>query len=67
MTPNIKAIEQQLNTVRRELAELEATFPRFETEAQNIHGSKEYRSIARRIVLSCQHLEALVKANTFSR
>lgn len=67
MTPIIAPIAQQLEKLRGELAELEATFPYFEQEAQNIYGSRKYRSIARRIVLSAQHLEELVKENTFSR
>jgi hypothetical protein len=63
----MKAISEQLEKLRRETAELEATLPDWEDRAQSLDGSKKFRSISRRIVLSAQHLAELVKENTFSR
>jgi hypothetical protein len=62
-----KAIGNEINKVREELAELEGHLPDWENYSKGIDGSRRYRSIARRIVLSTQRLEELVKENTFSR
>jgi hypothetical protein len=63
----MNAVSEQIEKLRREIAELEETLPDWEHRAQSQDGSKKYRSISRRIVLSAQHLEELVKENTFSR
>ena len=59
-------IADGINRVREDLAELENHVSDWAHEAFNLEGSKKYRSIAKRIVLSAQRLEALVKENTFS-
>ncbi len=66
MDPKTEPIKKQIGLLREELSELEAEFLDFERMAQNSTGSKKYRSIARRIVLSAQRLEQYVKENTFS-
>jgi hypothetical protein len=63
----MKPIADEINKVREELAELERYLPDWNQQAQNISGSGTYRSVARRIVLSAQRLEELVKEHTFSR
>jgi hypothetical protein len=63
----MRAVSEQIETVRRELSELEATLPEWEDRAGSLDGSRKFRSISRRIVLSAHHLEELVKENTFSR
>lgn len=62
-----KAIGDEINKIREELSELEGHLPDWENYSRNIDGSRKYRSIARRIVLSAQRLEERVKENTFSR
>jgi hypothetical protein len=62
-----KPIATEIARLRGELVELEGHFTHWDRDAENIHGSKKYRSIARRIVLSSQRLEEVVKENTFSR
>jgi hypothetical protein len=62
----MKPIANEIETIRGELTELATHLPDWEVEAGNIHGAKKYRSIAKRIVLSAQRLEVLVKENTFS-
>ena len=61
----MKIIGDQINVVRKELEELEATLPDWKSNALSAQGSKKYRSISRRVVLSTQYLEQLVKENTF--
>jgi hypothetical protein len=67
MSADTKPIADQINTVREELRELEATLPEWPNRAGAITGSREYRAVAKRIVLSAKHLEELVKQFTFSR
>ena len=62
-----KKIEDQIAIVRSELLELEQTIPDWPSQAAGLPGSQKYRAIAKRIVMSSKHLEALVKENTFSR
>jgi hypothetical protein len=62
-----KKIEDQIVIVRRELQELEDTFPDWPNQAAGLPGSQKFRAIAKRIVMSSKHLEALVRENTFSR
>lgn len=64
MDLDLTAIKEQLTKLRAELDQLEAHFPLWNPD--NLSGAKLPRSIARRIVLSAQHLEVLVKENTFS-
>jgi len=54
------AIEQ----VRGILAELEASLPEWDSVSD--YGTKTYRPVARRIMLSAQQLEQLVKEKTYS-
>ena len=63
----MKPVSQQIEKLRQEISELEATLPDWEHRAGSLDGSRKYRSISKRIVLSAQHLEELVKENTFSR
>jgi hypothetical protein len=63
----MNTVSDQIEKVRQELAELEATLVDWEHRAGSLDGSRKYRSIARRIVLSAQNLEELVKENTFTR
>lgn len=60
----IEALKDQVSKLKAELEELEAEFPRWNPD--NPAGAKLPRSIARRIVLSAQHLEALVKEKTYT-
>ena len=62
--PNIDAIKEQVAKVEGELDELEAKFSQWNHQTPG--GAKFPRSIARRIVLSAQHLESLVKENTYT-
>ena len=61
---NIDAMKDQVAKLRDELDELEAKFARWDHQTPS--GAKFPRSIARRIVLSAQHLETLVKENTYT-
>jgi hypothetical protein len=65
MTEVSKPIQDQLARLRAEIEELE-TSTGWRNSA-NLHGSRQLRSIASRIVLSAKRLEALVKEETFSR
>jgi hypothetical protein len=60
-------IADGINKVREDLGELEGHIPNWQQYAGSLEGSQKYRSIAKRIVLCAQRLEALVKENTFSR
>jgi hypothetical protein len=62
-----KPIAAEIIKVREELAELEGHLQHWERDAESSYGAKKYRGVARRIVLSSQRLEELVKENTFSR
>ena len=63
----VKVVSEQIEKLRGEIAELEQTLPDWDHQAASLGGSKTYRSISKRIVLSAQHLGELVKENTFSR
>jgi hypothetical protein len=58
-------VNAQLQALRDELSELEESTDWRAREA--LHGSRQLRSIADRIVLSAKRLQAFVKENTFSR
>ena len=59
----LEQMQKAITDLKSEIQELEAHFPTW------IHthkeGSNKYRPIARRIVLSSQRLEQLVKENTY--
>jgi hypothetical protein len=64
INPNGKIqIEESIAQLRAELNELEAHLPRWVGE--NIFGAKQYRPLARRIILSARRLQELVKENTY--
>jgi hypothetical protein len=68
MKNGVSAIQEQIEQLRRELLELQEPLPvEWESQAGNMDGSRRYRGIARRIVLSAQKLEQLVKDNTFQK
>ena len=56
------AISTQISGLRAELQELEDLIPRWNSDS--LAGAKKPRAVARRIVLSAQRLEALVKEDT---
>ena len=60
-------IEEQISKLESELAELRELLPDFERLAAGQPGSKKYRAVASRIVLSSRHLDELVKEHTFSK
>jgi len=62
-------IEEAFKEIEANLSELKAYMPNWEwpQDANNIHGSKRYRGIAKRIVLAAQRIQGLVSENTFSR
>jgi hypothetical protein len=62
-----KPIADEIGKIREELAELEGHLPDWDQYSESSHGSKKYRGVERRIVLSSQRLEELVKENTCSR
>ena len=62
-----KPIAAEINKIREELNELEGHLEHWERDAESSHGAKKYRGVVRRIVLSSQRLEELVKENTCSR
>jgi hypothetical protein len=59
-----KPLADEISKIREELTELEGHLPDWEQYSESSHGSKKYRSLARRIVLSSQRLEELVKEHT---
>lgn len=61
-----KPIAAEITKIREELSELEGHLQHWERDAESSHGAKKYRGVARRIVLSSQRLEELVKENTGS-
>jgi hypothetical protein len=61
-----KPIATEIARIREELSELEGHLQHWERDAESSHGARKYRGVARRIVLSSQRLEELVKENTGS-
>jgi hypothetical protein len=61
----MKQIEEQLDVLRKEIAELSETLPGWDGDARSKGGGARYRSIAKRIVESARRLESLVKENTY--
>jgi hypothetical protein len=59
-----KPIADEIGRIREELTELEGHLPDWDQYSESSHGSKKYRSLARRIVLSSQRLEEFVRENT---
>lgn len=64
MGPDIKKLASAVEQLRGEISELESHFNKW--DSGSTAGGRDLRSIARRIVLSSQRLEALVKENTYS-
>ena len=63
--PNGKAqLEDAIAHLKADIAELESYIPNWISE--NTHGTKRYRPIARRIALSADRVQELVKENTYS-
>ncbi|OFW06641.1 MAG: hypothetical protein A3G20_05870 [Acidobacteria bacterium RIFCSPLOWO2_12_FULL_59_11] len=62
-------IEEAFKQLEADISELKACLPNGEwpLDAQNTYGSKKYRGIAKRIVLSAKRIQELVDENTFSR
>ena len=62
-------IEEAFKQLEADISELKSCLPNWKWpgDAQNSHGSKRYRGIAKRIVLSAQRVQELVVENTFSR
>ena len=55
---------KEIEAIRAEITELEKEFPSWNPD--NPAGAKRPRAIARRIVLSAQHLEVSVKENAYA-
>jgi len=61
----MKAIEEQMDVLRKEITDLAENLPNWDGDARNKSGGSRYRSMAKRIVESARRLESLVKENTF--
>lgn len=61
----MKAIEEQIDVLRKEITELEETLPNWDGDAASKSGGSRYRNMAKRITESARRLESLVKENTF--
>jgi hypothetical protein len=60
----MKSLIDQIDKLRDELSEFEAALSSWEVGTKSVIGSRKYRSMARRIVLSAEYLEELVKEHT---
>jgi hypothetical protein len=58
-----KQIKDAIRHLRADIDELEGHLPRWISE--NTDGTKRYRPLAKRIILSAQRLRELVKENTY--
>ena len=57
-------LEKSIAQLKADIAELEAFIPAWISE--NTGGTKTYRPVAKRIVLSAERVQELVKENTYS-
>jgi hypothetical protein len=64
MAPNISKLKDAVERLRGDVSELEGHFGNWDSESTA--GGRTLRSVAKRIVLSSQYLEALVRENTYS-
>ncbi len=60
-------VEDALKQLESDISELKACLPGWDHDAGNIEGSRRYRGVAKRIVLSAQRVQEAVKENTFQR
>jgi len=56
-------LEAAIAQLKSDIAELEAHIPKWISE--NTHGTKTYRPIAKRICLSADRVQELIKENTY--
>ena len=59
-----KKIEDSVAQLRADINELEVQLPTW--TAENTNGTKRYRPTAKRIMLSAERLQELVKENTYT-
>ena len=63
--PNGRAqLEDAIARLKADIGELEACIPNWISE--NTHGTKRYRPIAKRITLSADRVQELVRENTYT-
>ncbi len=61
---DLEKLKTAARQLKEDLEELESQYPTW--DAGSTAGGRRLRSIARRIVLAAQRIEALVKENTYS-
>ena len=64
MNPKLDQLREGATQLRKDLEELESQFSHW--DSNTTAGGRRLRSIARRVVLSAQRLENLVKENTYA-
>jgi hypothetical protein len=60
-------IDLAIILLESEIEELKALMGEWNRLSVNLNGSKQYKGVARRIVLQSQKVEELIKASVFSR
>lgn len=56
-------LEEAITQLKKDIAELEMYIPNWISE--NTGGTKKYRPIAKRIILSAERVQEIVKENTY--
>ena len=64
---DIEQIRGAIDKVSATLSELRGCLDTWNRSGRNLDNSRNYRSIANRVVLASRSLEKVVKENTFSR
>jgi hypothetical protein len=64
MNPKLDQLHEGATQLRKDLEELESQFSHW--DASSTAGGRRLRSIAKRVILSAQRLESLVKENTYA-
>ncbi len=60
-------IHEATNLLQSEIQELRALMEEWDSLSVNRNGARQYRGVARRIVLQSQMIEELIKASVFRR